>query len=232
MHPANPWCSRRTRETTTQLAVMISLGDLGKRAGRAENVAPMLKKVRLTVERSVYRQHASNRQHGSRLFASIHRVMPVSKRTCHFESESLISIAHFRKIMIAVCGSSKRTTSCGKPPRVFNTDQHYRPACAVSIWLRSRPRPLAVVEHSKTQRPQHSPPPALGPLSWCGLKNLCTEGSGVSNWREAWEATSAHNLAMLPVGCQFKNSSAKRGCALLGNPKGFVCIDSVLRKNG
>ena len=33
--------------------------------------------------------------------------MPVSKRTCHFESESLISIAHFRKIMIAVCGSSK-----------------------------------------------------------------------------------------------------------------------------
>ena len=154
------------------LPMMISLGDLGKRAGRAENVAPMLKKVRLTVERSVYRQQASNRQHGSRLFASIHRVMPVSKRTCHFESESLISIAHFRKIMIAVCGSSKRTTSCGKPPRVFNTDQHYRPACAVFIWLRSRPRPLAVVEHSKTQRPQHSPPPALGPLSWCGLKKI------------------------------------------------------------
>jgi len=89
------------------LPMMISLGDLGKRAGRAENVAPMLKKVRLTVERSVYRQQASNRQHGSRLFAFIHRVMPVSKRTCHFESESLISIAHFRKIMIAVCGSSK-----------------------------------------------------------------------------------------------------------------------------
>ena len=98
--------------------------------------------------------------------------MPVSKRTCHFESESLISIAHFRKIMIAVCGSSKRTTSCGKPPQVFNTDQHYRPACAVFIWLRSRPRPLAVVEHSKTQRPQHSPPPALGPLPWCGLKKI------------------------------------------------------------
>jgi hypothetical protein len=34
-----------------------------------------------------------------------------------------------------------------------------------------------------------------------------------------WAASSAHNLAMLPVGCQFKNSSAKRGCALLGNPK-------------
>src|SRR6267378_8596751 len=61
------------------LPMMISLGDLGKRAGRAENVAPMLKKVRLTVERSVYRQQASNRQHGSRLFASIHRVMPVSE---------------------------------------------------------------------------------------------------------------------------------------------------------
>ena len=108
--------------------------------------------------------------------------MPVSKRTCHFESESLISIAHFRKIMIAVCGSSKRTTSCGKPPQVFNTDQHYRPACAVFIWLRSRPRPLAVVEHSKTQRPQHSPPPALGPLPWCGLKKISArKGAGVSN---------------------------------------------------
>jgi hypothetical protein len=43
------------------LPMMISLGDLGKRAGRAENVAPMLKKVRLTVG-SVYRQHVSNRQ--------------------------------------------------------------------------------------------------------------------------------------------------------------------------
>jgi hypothetical protein len=32
---------------------------------------------------------------------------------------------------------------------------------------------------------------------------------------------------MLPVGCQFKNSSAKRGCALLGNPKvSFASIQS------
>jgi hypothetical protein len=28
------------------------------------------------------------------------------------------------------------------------------------------------VEHSRTQRPQHSPPPALGPLPWCGLKKI------------------------------------------------------------
>jgi len=154
------------------------------------------------------------------VFASIHRVMPVSKRTCHFESESLISIAHFRKIMIAVCGSSKRTTSCGKPPRVFNTDQHYRPACAVFIWLRSRPRPLAVVEYSKTQRPQHSPPPALGPLPWCGLKKISArKGLVFPMERSLGGNKRAHNLAMLPVGCQFKNSSAKRGCALLGNPK-------------
>jgi len=122
----------------------------------------MLKKVRLTVERSVYRQHASNRQHGSRLFASIHRVMPVSKRTCHFESESLISIAHFRKIMIAVCGSSKRTTSCGKPPRVFNTDQHYRPACAVFIWLRSRPRPSRLSSTAKHKGPSTRRRPRWG----------------------------------------------------------------------
>ena len=172
MHPANPWCSRRTRETTTQLAdddfawrPGETSGQSGECCAYAQKGPPYCRAVGLPAARE--QQTA-----GSRLFASIHRVMPVSKRTCHFESESLISIAHFRKIMIAVCGSSKRTTSCGKPPQVFNTDQHYRPACAVSIWLRSRPRPLAVVEHSKTQRPQHSPPPALGPLPWCGLKKI------------------------------------------------------------
>ena len=75
------------------------------------------------------------------------------------------------------------------------------------------------VEHSRTQRPQHSPPPALGPLPWCGLKTISARKGWCFQWREVWEASSAHNLAMLPVGCQFKNSSAKRGCALLGNPK-------------
>ena len=143
--------------------------------------------------------------------------MPVSKRTCHFESESLISIAHFRKIMIAVCGSSKRTTSCGKPPQVFNTDQHYRPACAVSIWLRSRPRPLAVVEHSKTQRPQHSPPPALGPLPWCGLKKISARKGWRLQCREVWGHQARTILRC--GGLSVQNSSAKRGCALLGNPK-------------
>ena len=155
MHPANPWCSRRTRETTTQLAdddfawrPGETSGQSGECCAYAQKGPPYCRAVGLPAARE--QQTA-----GSRLFASIHRVMPVSKRTCHFESESLISIAHFRKIMIAVCGSSKRTTSCGKPPRVFNTDQHYRPACAVFIWLRSRPRPLAVAEHSKPKRPQH-----------------------------------------------------------------------------
>jgi len=41
----------------------------------AQNVAPMLKKFRLAVERLVYRQHTSNRRHGSHL--GRHRVMPV-----------------------------------------------------------------------------------------------------------------------------------------------------------
>ena len=72
------------------------------------------------------------------------------------------------------------------------------------------------VEHSRTQWPQHSPPPALGPLPWCGPKKISARKGLVF---PIWAASSAHNLAMLPVGCQFKNSSAKRGCALLGNPK-------------
>jgi hypothetical protein len=51
------------------LPMMISFGTGRKRTGMAQNVAPMLKKVRLAVERLVYRQHTSNRRHGSHLFA-------------------------------------------------------------------------------------------------------------------------------------------------------------------
>jgi hypothetical protein len=57
----------------------------------------MLKKFRLAVERSIYWHHASNRRHGSHLFAFHSPVMPVSKRVCHF-SESLISTAHFQRL--------------------------------------------------------------------------------------------------------------------------------------
>jgi hypothetical protein len=56
--------------------------------------------------------------------------------------------------MIAVCECSKQTTSCGELPKVINTDHHQKPACAGCIGLRSRPRPHAVVEHSKSRRPQ------------------------------------------------------------------------------
>jgi hypothetical protein len=49
--------------------MMISLGARWKRAGRAQNFAPMLKQFRLAVERLVYRQHTSNRRYGSHLFA-------------------------------------------------------------------------------------------------------------------------------------------------------------------
>jgi hypothetical protein len=51
------------------LPMMISFGTGRKRTGMTQNVAPMLKKVRLAVERLVYRQHTSNRRHGSHLFA-------------------------------------------------------------------------------------------------------------------------------------------------------------------
>jgi hypothetical protein len=56
--------------------------------------------------------------------------------------------------MIAVCGRSKQTTTCGELPKVINTDHHQKPACAGCIGLRLRPRPHAVVEHSKSRRPQ------------------------------------------------------------------------------
>ena len=83
------------------------------------------------------------------------------------------------------------------------------------------------VEHSRTQWPQHSPPPALGPLPSCS--DPCTAGLVFPMERCLGGIAQSSDVA---GGCQFKNSSAKRGCALLGNPKGFVCIDSVLRKNG
>jgi hypothetical protein len=141
----------------------------------------MLKKVRLTVERSVYRQHASNRQHGSRLFASIHRVMPVSKRTCHFESESLISIAHFRKIMIAVW--------------IFKTDHElwktsagvqYRSAlqtgvCCFYLAAFASTPPRGCRAQQNTKAPALAAARAGAASLVRTQKNLCTEGSGVSN---------------------------------------------------
>jgi hypothetical protein len=40
---------------------------------------------------------------------------------------------------------------------VINTDHHQKPACAGCIGLRSRPRPHAVVEHSKITTASASP---------------------------------------------------------------------------
>jgi hypothetical protein len=82
-----------------------------------------------------------------------HRVMPAIEESLpHRLLESLVNIAHFGKI--AVCRCSKQTTSCGELPKVINTDHHQKPACAGCIGLRLRPRPHAVVEHSKSRRPQ------------------------------------------------------------------------------
>jgi hypothetical protein len=50
------------------LPLVISLGAWGERAGRAQKVAPMLKKLRLAIAAVVYRPHASNGRHGSHLF--------------------------------------------------------------------------------------------------------------------------------------------------------------------
>jgi hypothetical protein len=84
------------------LPIMISLGARWKRAGRAQNAAPMLKKFRLAVERSIYWHHASNRRHGSHLFAFHSPVMPVSKRVCHFELRVADQYGSLSKIMIAM----------------------------------------------------------------------------------------------------------------------------------
>jgi hypothetical protein len=82
-----------------------------------------------------------------------HRVMPMIEESLPDRVlESLVNIAHFGKI--AVCGCSKQTTTCGELPKVINTDHHQKPACAGCIGLRLRPRPHAVVEHSKSRRPQ------------------------------------------------------------------------------
>jgi hypothetical protein len=121
---------------------MISFGTGRKRTGIAQNVPPMLKKFRFVVERLVKRQFTSNRRHGGHQFASQspgdageQANLPLRVR------ESLVDIAHFGKIMIAVCGCSKQTTGCGELPKVINTDHHQKPACAGCIGLRLRPRP-------------------------------------------------------------------------------------------
>jgi hypothetical protein len=109
--------------------------------------------------------------------------------------------------MIAVCGCSKQTTTCGELPKVINTDHHQKPACAGCIGLRLRPRPHAVVEHSKSRRPQL---PRVGAVSLDRTqKNPCTEGAGVSN-AEKW-------------GLRVQSSGAAASCLVnrgqLGKPR-------------
>jgi hypothetical protein len=58
------------------------------------------------------------------------------------------------------------------------------PACAASIRLRSHPRPHAVVEHSKSRRPQLVP--ALGPLFWCRLKKIPARNELVFPMQRSW----------------------------------------------
>ena len=85
-----------------------------------------------------------------------------------------------------------------------------------SCWAAFASQPPTLVEHSNLDGLST---PMLGPFPRSELKKSLHGRGWCFQWREVWEASSAHNLAMLPVGCQFKNSSAKRGCALLGNPK-------------
>jgi hypothetical protein len=142
--------------------MMISLGARWKRAGRAQNVAPMLKQFRLAVGRSMCWQFTSNRRHRSHLFVFQSPMIPVIEESLrHRVLQSLVNIAHFGKI--AVCGCSKQTTTCGELPKVINTDHHQKPACAGCIRLSLRPRPHAVVKHSKSRRPQL---PRVGAVSF------------------------------------------------------------------
>jgi hypothetical protein len=97
------------------LPMMISLGAWRKRAGRAQNAAPMLKQFRLAVGRSMHWQHASNRRHGKHLFAFHSPVIPVSKRVCHFEFRVADQYGSLSKTMIAL-NCSKPTASCGELP--------------------------------------------------------------------------------------------------------------------
>src|ERR1700730_8949917 len=77
--------------------------------------------------------------------------------------------------MIAVCGCSKQTTTCGELPKVINTDHHQKPACAGCIGLRSRPKPPTFVEHSNSRRPQL---PTLGPFLWIRTQKKSLHGRG------------------------------------------------------
>jgi hypothetical protein len=122
----------------------------------------MLKQFRLAVGRSMCWQFTSNRRHRSHLFVFQSPMIPVIEESLrHRVLQSLVNIAHFGKI--AVCGCSKQTTTSGELPKVINTDHHQKPACAGCIRLSLRPRPHAVVEHSKSRRPQL---PRVGAVSF------------------------------------------------------------------
>ena len=80
------------------LPMLISFGARRKRAGIAQNTAPMLNEFSFAVERAFRRQFTSNRRHGSHLFRT-HRVMPVVETSLLLRSlESVVNIAHFKKL--------------------------------------------------------------------------------------------------------------------------------------
>ena len=60
------------------------------------------------------------------------------------------------------------------------------------------------VEHSKTQRPQHSPPPALGPFLGADSKKSLHGRAGVSNAEKFGVIKRAQSCDA--VGCQFKTA--------------------------
>src|SRR5258705_13607393 len=85
-------------------------------------------------------------------------------------------------------------------------------ACDDFTRLRLRVLPPGCRAQQNTKAPALAAARA-GAASLVRLKKSLHGRGCCFQWREIWEASSAHNLAMLPVGCQFKNSSAKRGCA-------------------
>jgi hypothetical protein len=80
------------------LPMMISFGARRKRAGIAQNVAPMLNKVRCVVERMLWRRVTSNRRHGGHLCRSPGDADDGTSMLLRV-SESLVNIAHFQKLM-------------------------------------------------------------------------------------------------------------------------------------
>ena len=82
----------------SDLPMLIAFGAGRERAGISQNIAPVLNKFRVAIERMIWRQCASNRRHDATYLDIRHRDAGDQLNLRLSFPESLVNIAHFQDL--------------------------------------------------------------------------------------------------------------------------------------